>query len=254
MPRFDFTHAVDRCLRRFKRRYLRERELPLALAPHYLRKLFDLVQPNLVFDVGANEGQFGTMLRRDVGYRGRLCSIEPIPSAADVVRAAARGDSGWSVHTLALGASPHRAQFNVTAGSEFSSLRQPSGGFADLFGGQNQVATSIDVDVVTLDALAERIKVQMSNARVFLKIDTQGTELDVLAGAGNTMSRIDALQTELSLHPIYVGAPPYTEVLAALDELGFALCALFPNNAGHFPRLLELDALFIRRSISDALA
>ena len=68
----------------------------LALATH-LQALFALLNVDCVLDVGANRGQYGTFLRREVGYTGRIASFEPQPACLRDLHAKASRDPLWEV-------------------------------------------------------------------------------------------------------------------------------------------------------------
>src|SRR5437868_4028361 len=73
---------------------------------------------NLVFDVGANVGQFGRDLRRHVGYRGRIVSFEPMRSAHEaLIRLAARDDAWEVAQRAAIGANCGTITINVSGNS-----------------------------------------------------------------------------------------------------------------------------------------
>src|SRR5258708_11370848 len=93
---------------------------------HCLQQMFDLFGVDAVFDVGANEGQYATQLRRDVGYKGAIISFEPIPEVAERLSAKAEADPLWFVVPLALDREAGPATFNVMTASTFSSLKQPT--------------------------------------------------------------------------------------------------------------------------------
>src|SRR5262245_43242867 len=61
-----------------------------------LRAMLDAHGVNLVLDVGANIGQFGALLR-EVGYRGRIVSFEPLSSERDVLAKIAEKDPDWTL-------------------------------------------------------------------------------------------------------------------------------------------------------------
>ena len=66
-------------------------------------------------------------------------------------------------------------------------------------------------------------------------------------GGGASLAHVLALQTELSLLPIYEGASAYTDVIAYLDERGFDLTGLFTVSRDDQMRLTEVDCVMTRR-------
>lgn len=238
------SQALDRVARVGKHRFVREHSLGIAHGEYTLRQLIALLGIDMVFDVGGNIGQYGLQLRRKVGYRGALLSFEPMPHAADRIRLAARNDSTWQVRACAIDNVRGRASFNIMAGDQFSSLLPPSKEFEGRFYGQHKVQKTVDVEVITLgDAVADA----PSFARGLLKLDTQGTELRLLRGGAESLCRFPAVQLEVGFRALYEGEGTYAEVVEQLEAWGYRLCALFPNNQGHFPHLLEMDAIFLRK-------
>ena len=67
-----------------------------------IRRIIDAFDVDCVFDVGANAGQYGTMLRDRLRYRGTIISYEPVPELAAGLARAAGGDPAWIVRNLAL--------------------------------------------------------------------------------------------------------------------------------------------------------
>ena len=78
-------------------------------------------------------------------------------------------------------------------------------------------------------------------------MDTQGYDLEVFKGASNSLSRIVALQSELSVKAIYDGMPGYLDTLAVYSDNGYLPSGLYPvsrNKDGL--SLLEVDAVLIK--------
>ena len=161
---------------------------------------------NCVIDVGANTGQFARSLRRH-GYRGRIVSFEPVPSAYAVLARQAARDSAWLVQPFALGASAEKRVMQASEkGDTTSSLRS-----ASQFG-QEQLPSlrdthSLTVVVERLDAVFAECVKGLSNPRVYLKLDTQGWDLEVLKGTTECLNHVVALQSEMAVHPLYDGSP-----------------------------------------------
>ena len=70
------------------------------------------------------------------------------------------------------------------------------------------------------------------------------------AGAGAALAHFTGVQTELAVRPLYSGGVDYGQMIAALEEFGFVPNAFFANNKGHFPLLVEMDGLFVRRDLA----
>ena len=210
----------------------------------FLRRLFLHLEIDCVIDVGANAGQYQDFLRREVGFDGLIASFEPVPHLAEALRGRAVTDSRWLINHCALGAQPGELDFNVMAGTEFSSFLKPIGDTS--FGGANRVTQTVKTTVKTLDDVAPELRRAHGVKKIYLKLDTQGFDLEVLKGGQGALETISALQSEMCVKPIYEGMPRFTEVIAYLEARGFQMSGIFPNNAGHFPLLLEFDCYMIR--------
>ena len=198
-----------------------------------------------VVDVGANVGQYGRDLR-EAGFRGRIASFEPQPAAHDELSAAARGDPGWTVHRLALGRTDGEATLYDCGRSQLASLHRPLSLLHERVSAARP-AEERTIPVARLDRLFEELVAGLEPARVFLKMDTQGSDLDVFAGAADCLDRIVGLQSELSVLPLYEGMPDYMTALAAYRAAGFEVTGFFPIFRVQ-PELLlgEFDCVMVR--------
>ncbi len=197
---------------------------------------------DVVLDVGAARGGYARELR-DFGYQGRIVSFEPIAAAyADLVAAAA-GDQNWTCVNTALGSTPGKQMINIATNSDSSSLlpmadehraAAPHVGYV----GQEEIAVA-RLDDVASEHLSP-------DSRLFLKIDTQGFEREVLAGGGTTLEACAGLQLELSFVPLYSGGMLVDEAISFAYDHGFRMVALaqgFTNPSG---AMLQADGVFFR--------
>jgi hypothetical protein len=107
------------------------------------------------------------------------------------------------------------------------------------------VTRTQEIPVRRLDALwADHVS---PNARVHLKLDTQGYDQHVLQGAQRVLDRVASVQTEVAVKVIYQGAPRYPEALLRLEAMGYELTGLFPVVRDLQLRIVELDCV-MRRS------
>jgi len=221
----------------------------LYLVPErvHLRRFFAYFGVDCVFDVGANEGQYATMLREAVGFKGPIISYEPIPEIAEALKAKSSVDRSWYVESLALDREPGPAMFNVMVGSQCSSFRKPSADQLGFFDEWNVVREEVEVMRTTIAAELPRWEAKLGFRRPYLKMDTQGNDLAVVEGAGDTLSTFVGLQSELAIRKLYEGAVGFAETIEAYRAKGFELSALVPNNAGTFPVLVEIDCVMFRQ-------
>lgn len=198
----------------------------------------------LVVDVGANVGQYAGGLRRE-SFDGDILSIEPLRSAYALLRDAAEKDPRWHVANAALGSEPGVAVLNVSGNSVSSSLLPMLGSHLAAAPDSKYVRT----EQVAIKSLTDLFKgAGLEVAPMLLKVDTQGTELDVLSGiAPDCMGKVQALELELSLSPLYGGQALAPEVLSSVYERGFELIALEPVFATPSTNnLLQVNGLFQR--------
>jgi FkbM family methyltransferase len=194
------------------------------------------------------------MLRQRAGYKGRIISFEPLPEAAEAVRRKTQRDPLWTVEEIALADTAGTRAFNVMASSEFSSLSEPRSDEVDRLAHLNRPVRKIMVQAETLATAFPRLQARYGFRQPFLKMDTQGLDLAVLRGAGDALAHFVAFQSELSVRRIYQQSADFRDALTFYQSLGYEISAFVPNNAGHFPALIEIDCIMMRRDLmADAL-
>jgi FkbM family methyltransferase len=233
-------------IRSFSRRFGVDvvRHDPMSAVGARRQRILSTLGVTLVLDVGANVGQYASSLRA-YGYEGRILSFEPLSQAFATLAARSADDPRWSCLRTAIGDRDGEADVHV-AGNSYSSSLLP---MLDLhlanapdsaYRGQERVP------IHRLDSLQSH----WSSAAecLFLKVDVQGFEKDVLHGAPLTLERVVAVEAELSLAPLYAGQALFAEMVGFLDHAGFHLVSVEPTFAdvrtGH---LLQVDGIFARR-------
>jgi len=195
-----------------------------------------------VLDIGANVGQYGLGLRRS-GYDGRIISCEPLSGAYAELERRAHRDPHWHPVNAAVGREPGEVDIHVAANSYSSSILEMTQ--AHLDGAPDSAYVAVErVTVTTVAEVVERFGVDP--ARTLLKIDTQGYEAEVLAGAGDLLATFDALQLEVSFVELYEGQQLAEETIAVLREHGYRLQSLETGFSDPSGRLLQADVLVVR--------
>ncbi len=208
----------------------------------HLKALLALTRINCVLDVGANRGQFSHELRA-IGYRGLIVSFEPVESEYRSMQTRFADDRAWIGRQFALGSAPATLTMRVPKLTVMSSLLEPVAFEAD--------TRSETVAVQRLDAVLPAMLAAIDRPRVFLKMDTQGYDLEVFKGASACMDLIFGLQSELSVQPLYRAMPHYLEALAMYEAAGFDLYNLSVVNRVADGGLLELNC-FMKRDAARA--
>jgi FkbM family methyltransferase len=191
-------------------------------------------QVDFVIDVGANAGQFGTVLRKS-GYKGRILSFEPLPELFDRLEAVAAKSPPWSALNLALGEREEAREINVTSHSQLSSFKTLSHPELGVERKQNVHIRRLD------DVLAG-----MELGRPFLKIDTQGFEEQVLLGARETLGKFHGVLMELPIEHLYNDVWTFEAAVAFMRTRGFVISSIETvlMYAADPVSLWEVDCLF----------
>lgn len=210
------------------------------LPNYHLSRVFERHNIRCVVDVGANVGQYHDFLREKVGFRGSIISFEPVPEHVEILKAKAKNDKNWTVCGFALGKEEGKSEFYIMEGGELSSFLPPRESSPAM-----RIKSQVVVPVRTLHSMAALIETKCPVQFTYLKLDTQGFDLNVLQGGEEMLSQIPALQTEVSLLPIYDGMPTFREVYEYLTLRGFGLSAMFPVLRDDILRAREFDCVFV---------
>lgn len=209
-----------------------------------LQLLFSHYNIDCILDVGANIGQYAAYLRSG-GYKGQIVSFEPLSGAYQTLVEVNKKDPLWSLAPQsAIGDYDGDVSINISANSVSSSVlnileqhvnSEPSSAFI----------TREKVRISKLDSIAPPY--MRGHKSIFLKIDVQGFESQVLAGAAGILPQIAGLQVELSLVPLYEGQMLFVDMIEQIRQLGFTLYGLAPGFSDtKTGRLLQADGIFFR--------
>jgi len=210
----------------------------------HLSGLLPRLGVNCVLDVGAHWGEYATSLRT-IGYEGRIVSFEPLESNWLRLSERAASDSQWRVVHLALGRSNEIRSLNVPGDTVLTSFLDPTEFALGRFPNSTIQRTETS-EVRPLDEAFDDCVSGISEPRVYLKMDTQGWDLEVLAGATRSLRYVVAMQSEVSVKPINQSMPDYLEALSMMHGLGFELTGLFPLSRDERSCVIEFDAVLIR--------
>lgn len=206
-------------------------------------KLLNHYKIDVVLDVGANIGQFGSELR-NIGFAGKIISFEPTSEAFKKLEKMANNDDLWQINNFSLGEFDGETIINISKNSVSSSILKNLPQLIE--SAPNAVFTSTENIVVKkLDTIFDEL--QLDGKNIFLKIDTQGYESMVILGAENSLQKIAGLQVEMALIPTYEKSVPFHDLSQKLVNKGFKITSI---ESGYYDKitgkLLEVDGVFFR--------
>lgn len=175
---------------------------------------------DVLVDVGANDGAWAAAAR-EAGFAGRIESFEPQSSAYHELEQRAAADTSWTTHKLALSDHSGAETLHISSDPQSSSLL-PLGLQAELAPQHVYLETEI-VQTACLDEL----RVARPGESLYLKVDVQGHELQVLEGARQTIEEhCAAVELELSFVPLYSGQALAHDLMAWMAERAFRLASI----------------------------
>lgn len=198
-----------------------------------------------VFDIGANEGQFIKSilaLLPDVS----VYAFEPQSQCVQILEKAHWGGAKIKILPVALGDRKGTLPLHIARFSPASSLLSPAPSqlteYPDI-----DTEKSIDVEVDTLDRFLSAIDTQ---PQFLLKIDVQGFEAKVLAGARETLKKTAVIVCEVNMINLYEGQANFAQILSITSDCGFDLVdiggQIYSAASGE---LLYIDVAFKRRDV-----
>jgi len=200
---------------------------------------------DLVFDIGANIGQYAKSLR-ELGYSGRIVSFEPLSSAYSQLKAVSKKDPLWEIAPqTAIGNQEGEIIINIAGNSQSSSALPMLDAHLES-APESAYSGSETVKLSRLDTLAKDY-IKSETKSIFLKIDVQGLEKQVIEGATAILPLVKGIKLELSLVPLYEGQVLFKEMIDIIEKLGYELYGIEPGfTAEKTGRMLQMDGIFFK--------
>jgi FkbM family methyltransferase len=185
-------------------------------APSYehLKIIKKFTEINTFIDVGANRGQF-SLLVNSLFPKKNILAFEPIKSEYLIYKKIFKNIENVKCFNVGLGNKTEMKKLYLTKSKDSSSFFKPSKIQNSLFRNINIVSTEI--------AKIERLSSFLPSLKkpIFLKIDVQGYELEVLKGAD--LNQIQYIYLEGSYIRLYKNQPLNKHIVKYLSIRNFEL-------------------------------
>lgn len=209
-------------------------------------KLLEYYNIDLVFDIGANTGQYATGII-DAGYKGKIVSFEPLSLAYNKLKKINKNQANWIIAPRgAIGARIEEIEINISENSVSSTLLNM---LEAHFEGapESKIVGKEKVQVSAIDDIYGDYIGTCKN--IFIKIDVQGYEQEVLKGAQKLIDQTKGIEIEISLVPLYENQKLLLpEMLEYMNEKGFHLTSIVPAFTNQTNgKVLQCNAIFFRK-------
>ncbi len=201
----------------------------------------------IVIDVGAHHGETIELFKSTFGGLKMYC-FEPFPDSFNNLKITASKYSDVEVYCCGLSNVIGEDEFNSNIGSPTNSLLELDEQAISTWDNSSLASKNkIKCKFVTLDSFIED---QGLVSIDLLKIDVQGAEYRVLEGAEKSFKKglINLIFMEIIIGPTYKNQKDLADYLAILDGYGFALMGFYNLTYDKSGSVIQLDALFKRRS------
>jgi FkbM family methyltransferase len=183
--------------------------------------------PLTVIDIGARGGGTGELegLSKFINHIGFDADAE---ECRRLMAAPPASYADFRVYPYYVG-EPGKVDFHLYQNRIMSSAYRMNPEYTRAFGDPSvKLDQTLQMTAVPLDTVMEKERI---SAPDLLKIDTQGSEFDILRGADRTLGKTSLIEVEVEFYPMYEGQPLFADVDPLLRSAGFEL--LYLNRIFH---------------------
>jgi FkbM family methyltransferase len=195
-----------------------------------------------VIDVGAHTGEFARMIKT-ILPEAAIYSFEPLKREFESLQQQMQNGAGFMAFNCAVGDRNETVEIHRSSYAQSSSLRRMTQLHKDAF----PVSAGHSVEMVEVKRLDDVLRGFGLKPEILIKIDVQGYEDKVIAGAPETIDKAKAIIVEVSFRELYEGQPLFETIFEMLSAKGFKYMGnLYQllNPVDGAP--LQADALFVR--------
>ena len=195
-----------------------------------------------VIDVGAHTGEFARMIKR-ILPAAAIFSFEPLKAEFESLHQQMQNGAGFMAFNCAVGDRNETVEIRRSSYAQSSSLLP----MAQLHKEAFPVSAGHTVETVEVKRLDDVLRDFELRPEILIKIDVQGYEDKVIAGAADTIDKAKAIIVEVSFRELYEGQPLFENIFRLLSEKGFRYFGnLYQLLSPVDGAPLQADALFVK--------
>ena len=211
---------------------------------------FDLIKTinshkiDLIIDIGASTGKYAEMLRR-FGYSNYIFSIEPVTESFKRLNINSSSDKKWIAKQFIISnEKKNKIKINVSKDFDNSSIYNVTDLHVKNYNGAKFLYTE-EIESKTLENLI-KYDIEKKN-NMMLKIDTQGSEGDILKSGSELLDQFKLIQVELSIQKLYTNQNMWIDIIEYLREKNFDVWNIIPGYKQRDKgQLYQFDAIFYK--------
>ena len=206
--------------------------------------------PIVVFDIGARGGVLGEIesLKKYIDYYG----FDADEDECNRLNASLNVDfNKFSMLPFFVGKEGESEEFNIYNNPGESSKFSPSSKFVRDYNSGLGIRNTINVESVSLDKIVKDLGIRCID---FIKLDTQGSELEILKSSKSSLNKMLMVESEVEITEMYEGQPLIGEFINSMHEEGLEVLyinrvfqTLQHYNGPARGRITFCDILFARR-------
>jgi FkbM family methyltransferase len=210
-----------------------------------IKRLLVGIQEPIIFDVGAHHGLVSRAFR-DLFPASKIYAFEPFKESFEKLKVNTASDPGIYVFNFGLSNRVGTQPFHSNPSSATNSLLSTDKSAAQIWGaGLLETKEVVQVQFKTLDSVVATMRIPRID---ILKLDVQGAEHLVIAGASSTCNRglIRLIYSEIITQPTYRDQKRFDEALTSFYNNSFDLYNFYNMSFTDQGRLRQVDAIFTK--------
>ena len=212
-----------------------------------LLKVINFHDIDVVLDVGASWGGYAKTLRR-FGFKNKIISFEPTSDSHSKLLMNSLNDDDWQVHKKIIVSNQKLKKLSINVSKDFDNSSLLNSTKLHIENHQNaKYSHKEEIECDTLDNLIDFYSIDDKN--LMLKIDVQGSEMNVLKSGINNLKKFKLVQVELSLQTLYEGQILYKEIIDFMNGNNFDIWSIYPGyKKKSIGQLYQFDVIFYNQT------